>query len=82
MVAFAPHRSYNYYFVENNQKFWTIIALIFIKEKFQTYVKPCQHSKNRHKAYYFLYNHYLGESNIEYMANNIENKLEVLIYMQ
>ena len=67
-------------FLSDCQRVWEKIAEIMRDHDCWTYVRPAQRSRNGRLAYLGLYDHYLGENNVDTMSTRTESRLEKTTY--
>ena len=54
---------------------WDKIAVLFQNHEAWTYVKPAQRTRNGRIGFFGVYNHFLGPTNVDYMASIAEHCL-------
>ena len=67
-------------FLSDRQRVWEKIAEITRDHDCWTYVRPAQRSRNGRLAYLGLYDHYLGENNVDTKSTRAESRLEKTTY--
>jgi hypothetical protein len=67
-------------FRADNKLLWTKIAAMTRDKPCWTYVRQHQKQQDARKAYWALYDHYLGPSNVDHMATRAESKLMTTTY--
>jgi hypothetical protein len=84
MIARAPivdeNGNFTLVYIADRTKVWELIATMCREQECWTYVKPAQRQRDGRKAYWDLFNHYLGRNNVGVMANAAENKLQNTSY--
>jgi hypothetical protein len=84
MIARAPHLDAAGLklptYVADRQKCWELICDICREEDCWSFIKPAQSTRDGRKAYWCLYDHYLGPNNVDNMASWAERKLRETHY--
>jgi hypothetical protein len=65
---------------QDNKAFWLKLAAMTRGKPCWTFVSQYQKSQDARKAYWALYDHYLGPSNVDLMAARAEGKLQTTTY--
>ena len=84
MIARAPildpAGNYTATSLSDCQRVWEKIAEIMRDHDCWTYIRPAQRSHNGRLAYLSLYDHYLGENNVDTMSTRAESRFEKTMY--
>ena len=85
MIARSPHKltggGLAPKFLVDRKKVWELVASIFRDTPdCWTHIKPAQRGKDGRKAFKYLWDFYLGENNIDIMANSAERRLQDVDY--
>lgn len=80
MIRRAPHGNNNDVYVADNNKVYELIASMTRDLDCWTWVRPAQRSRDGRRAFYGLYNHYLGPNNVNLAAGAAETKLRTSHY--
>jgi hypothetical protein len=67
-------------FKVDNKALWLKLAAMTRDKPCWTYVRPHQRTQDGRKAFWALYDHYLGASNVDHMAARAEGKLQSTTY--
>jgi hypothetical protein len=73
--AAAPVLVYTVPFQVDNKAVWLKIAAMTREKECWTYVRTFQRKQDGRSAYWALYDHYLGEHNVDTMSGHAEHKL-------
>jgi hypothetical protein len=67
-------------FKADNKALWLKLAAMTRDKPCWTYIRPFQRVQDGRKAFWALYDHYLGPSNVDHMASRAEGKLQSTTY--
>jgi hypothetical protein len=78
MIACAPHGNQAY--ANDSMEVWSYMANFTQAHYFWTYVKPAQRTKDERRAFFLLWDHFLGPNNVDNLASEAEVKLGSVSY--